>query len=68
MHVYITRRIPERGLKMLRHANFQVSSWDCDEVVPRKEFLQCVRGVDAIFCLLTDRINEEILNAAGFFF
>lgn len=24
-----------------------------------------IKGVDALFCLLTDKIDEEVLNAAG---
>ncbi|CAO3586728.1 unnamed protein product [Absidia cylindrospora] len=36
---------------------------DC--AMPREELLTSVKGVDAIFCLLTDRIDKTVLDAAG---
>lgn len=44
----------------------QFELWDSDDVpVPRKELLQKVKGVDGLVCVLTERIDAELLDAAG---
>lgn len=44
----------------------QYELWDSDDVpVPRKELLQKVKGVDALVCVLTEKIDAELLDAAG---
>lgn len=44
--------------------NFEL--WDSDDVpVPRKELLEKVRGADGLLCVLTEKIDEELLEAAG---
>lgn len=44
----------------------QFELWDSDDVpVPRKELLQKVKGVDALLCVLTEKIDAELLDAAG---
>ena len=34
-------------------------------MIPRKELLKKVKGVDALLSLLTDKIDEEVFAAAG---
>lgn len=41
--------------------------WDSDEPLPRAELLKRVQGVDGLFCLLSDKIDAEVLDAAGLF-
>lgn len=44
----------------------QCQLWDSDDVpVPRQELLQRVKGVDALLCVLTEKIDAELLDAAG---
>ena len=62
--VFITRRVPESGPSLLE-AQCDISQWDKDDVIPRSELLSSVKGVDALFCLLTDKIDSEVLDAAG---
>lgn len=50
---------------MLRQAGFEVEVSDFDGVLPREQLLQKVKGADAILSLLTDKINGEVLDAAG---
>ena len=38
--------------------------WDSDETMPRAELLSQVADVDALLCLLTDRVDAELLAAA----
>ncbi|XP_051240643.1 glyoxylate reductase/hydroxypyruvate reductase b [Dicentrarchus labrax] len=65
--VYVTRQIPPEGLKILRESGqVQFELWDSDDApVPRKELLQKVKGVDGLVCVLTEKIDAELLDAAG---
>ncbi|XP_005105201.1 glyoxylate reductase/hydroxypyruvate reductase [Aplysia californica] len=62
--VFVSRRIPPKALQMLQ-AGCDVNCWDSDEPPSRKGYLDSVRGIDALFCLLTDKIDAELLDAAG---
>lgn len=62
--VFVTRKILEEGLNMLRE-KFEVEVSDYDGVIPRKMLLEKVKGVDAILSLLTDTIDGEVIDAAG---
>jgi glyoxylate reductase len=62
--VFVTRRILESGLKLVEEA-CDAQVWP-DELPPSyDEILARVRGVEGLLCLLTDRINAEVLEAAG---
>ena len=64
--VFITRRIPEIGPDKLRQqSGWDVQQWDSDDVIPRDRLLQSAKGCDAILSLLTERIDGELLDAAG---
>ncbi|XP_061627273.1 glyoxylate reductase/hydroxypyruvate reductase b [Phyllopteryx taeniolatus] len=65
--VYVTRQIPTEGLRILHESGqVQFELWDSDDVpVPRAELLQKVKGVDALLCVLTEKIDAELLDAAG---
>lgn len=39
--------------------------WDSDEPIPRPTLLEWVAGIDGLYCLLTERIDDELLDAAG---
>nr|XP_046261301.1 glyoxylate reductase/hydroxypyruvate reductase [Scatophagus argus] len=66
MKVFLTRRIPQEGMKILSTAEVcEVSLWDSDEPVPRAELLKGVQGAHGLLCLLSDKIDAEVLDAAG---
>ena len=62
--VLVTRRIPEAGLRLL-HEAAEVDVWDGELPPPRDELLRRVAGVDGLLALLTDRVDDELLDAAG---
>lgn len=39
--------------------------WDSDEPIPRTELLQRVQGAHGLLCLLSDKVDVEVLDAAG---
>jgi glyoxylate reductase len=62
--VFVTRIIPDKGLDLVRDF-CDVELWT-DELPPsREELLKRVQGVDGLLCLLTDRIDGEVMDAAG---
>jgi len=42
----------------------EVSYWKNDSVIPREELIQNIKDKDALFCLLTDKVDREVLDAA----
>lgn len=63
--VFITRPIPDQGIKLLKEKGFDVSIYEKDEIIPRKALLSGVKGADALLSILTDKIDDEVLEAAG---
>lgn len=49
--------------KLAEH--FDVDYWTGEERPSREEFLKRVAGMDALVCLLTEKIDRETLDAAG---
>uniref|UniRef100_A0AAR2KJ81 Glyoxylate reductase/hydroxypyruvate reductase n=1 Tax=Pygocentrus nattereri TaxID=42514 RepID=A0AAR2KJ81_PYGNA len=43
----------------------QFELWDSDDPIPRQELLKKVKGCDGLLCVLTEKIDAEVLNAAG---
>jgi len=62
--VLVTRIIPDEGLDPLREA-CEVDLWADDLPPPRDELLRRVAGVDGALTLLTDRVDDAFLDAAG---
>lgn len=53
----------EPRLKLAEY--FDVEYWTGEERPPREEVLKRVSGKDALVCLLTEKIDRELLDAAG---
>ena len=62
--VVVTGKIPAGGLARLK-AEHDVIAWESDQAISRTELLQMVAGADAIVSLLTEKIDTELLAAAG---
>ena len=45
--------------------HFDVEYWTAEERPPRDEVLRRVAGKNAFICLLTEKVDEELLDAAG---
>jgi D-3-phosphoglycerate dehydrogenase len=64
-NVFVTRRIPEPGIDILRQHCKQVEVNPEDRVLTRAELLEKVHGRDGLLTLLTDKIDAEVMDAAG---
>lgn len=65
--IFVTRVIPNEGLDLLRRefGEAQVIVAPHDRVIRRDELLAGVRGVDALLSILTDTIDDGVMEAAG---
>ncbi|RKX36638.1 MAG: D-glycerate dehydrogenase [Thermotogae bacterium] len=63
MKVFVTRQIPQKGLEMLK-ARFEVEIGASDRNLSRREICEGTKDADALVCLLSDAIDEEILSGA----
>lgn len=66
MKVFVTRRIPERGITMLKEKGYEVDVSEKDGVLTKEELIAALRAkpYDAVLSLLTDPIGKEIFDAA----
>jgi phosphoglycerate dehydrogenase-like enzyme len=64
LKVFVTQPIPQIALKMLQDENLEVI---VNEEVPlsREALLAGVRDIDALYCTLNEKIDAELLDAAG---
>jgi lactate dehydrogenase-like 2-hydroxyacid dehydrogenase len=62
--VFVSRIIPSEGLDRVREA-CDVDLWEDELPPPRDELLRRVAGCDGVLTLLTDRVDDEFLDAAG---
>lgn len=63
--IFVTRRIPDIGISLLRAAGHDVEVSKKDGVFTKKELVDALssKSYDAVLCLLTDTIDEEIYDA-----
>jgi glyoxylate reductase len=62
--VFVARIIPSEGLDAVRDA-CDMDLWEDPLPPPRDELLRRVAGCDGVLTLLTDRVDDEFLDAAG---
>ncbi len=61
--VFVTRRIPQAALDKLE-PQVEMKIWPGELPPPYETLLEKVRGIDALLCLLTDRIDRPLMEAA----
>ncbi len=64
--IFITRKIPEAGIKKLVE-KYEVKVSPQDRVLSKEELIAALKAgkYDAALCLLTDKIDAEVFEAAG---
>ncbi|MCD6146878.1 MAG: D-glycerate dehydrogenase [Thermoplasmata archaeon] len=61
--VYLTRRIPEDGIKLLEERH-EIEIYEGDAPPSKEEIIEKVRDKEGLLCLLTDPIDKDVFNAA----
>ena len=62
--IFVTRQIPEIGINLLKEKGHEVSIGP-EGKISKGELLEGVKEVDAILSVLTEKIDGEIMDAAG---
>src|SRR5512138_2992510 len=65
--IFVTRQIPEKGLEMVHSltGDYEIEVWP-DPLPPAYDvLLQKVQGVIGLYCLLTDKIDANLMDALG---
>ena len=62
--VLVTRKIPDAGLDILRK-EVNLDIYEGDTPIPRDELIQKIKGKHGLLCLLSDRIDRDVMDAAG---
>jgi glyoxylate reductase len=62
MKIFITRKIPELGLDLLRKEH-EIEAYPYDRIPTKKEIIKGLKGKDGLLCLLTDPIDREVINS-----
>lgn len=60
--VFLTRELPPKAMERLRKETDLEMNKE-DRVLTKGEIIQGVKGKDALLCLLTDQIDEDVLSA-----
>ncbi len=61
--VYVTRELPDRGLRVIKE-KFDVEVWPEYYPPPKKVIIEKAAKVDALATLLSDKIDAEVFDAA----
>ncbi len=64
MKVFLTRKIPEDGIKILKNAGLEIEIFPHNRIPKKEEIIAGVRDADALISLLTDKIDREIIDSA----
>lgn len=63
--VFVTRKMPDAGLKLMKEQGFKVTVYPEDKPVPRSVLLDAAKNSDALVTILTDKIDESVFKAGA---
>lgn len=63
--VYITRKIPEAGLKILKDYGLKVVINPANEPVSLRELIKNIKDKDGLICLLGDLVDRKVIEAGN---
>ena len=61
--VFVSRPIPARGLDLVRET-FDAEIWEGELPPSRGVLLEKVKDIEGLLCLLTERVDAELLDSA----
>jgi lactate dehydrogenase-like 2-hydroxyacid dehydrogenase len=62
MKIFVTRRIPEPGLEILKKEH-KIVVFPYNRIPTKKEIINGIKGKEGLLCLLSDPIDEEVINS-----
>ena len=60
MNIFVTRKIPEKGLELLRK-NHKIQVNPHNRILTKEEIIKGVKGKEGLLCLLTDNIDRDVI-------
>jgi len=63
--IFITRIIPAPGLALVEEHFPHFDLWTADLPPTRAELIERARGADGLLCLLTEKVDGELMDAIG---
>lgn len=63
MKVFVTRKLPEKGLEILYDECDEVEVYPHDRIPSKEEIIEGLKGKDGLLCLLTDRIDRDVISS-----
>ena len=67
LKVFTTRSrdsFPNSAMEVLE-SSCDVSYWKDNSVIPKEDLISNIKDKDALFCLLTDKVDKEVLDSAN---
>ncbi|MBI3756414.1 MAG: D-glycerate dehydrogenase [Deltaproteobacteria bacterium] len=61
--IVVTRKLPNEALVILRNVG-ELLLWEPDAIIPRPTLLENIKTADALLCMVTERIDDELLDHA----
>ena len=65
MKIFVTRKIPGEALDRLKSSTHEIEISEFDRPLGYEELTEKVKGADALLTLLTDKVDAQIMEAAG---
>ena len=63
MNIFITRKIPKPGIDLLLKNGYKIEINKHNRVLSKKEIIDGLKGKDGLISLLTDNIDDEVINS-----
>lgn len=62
--IFVTRKIPQAGIDYLKQYA-EVEVYSGDHQISKEELIEKAKGCDGLLCLLTDKIDAEVMDQTG---
>lgn len=62
--IFVTHKIPEKGINMLRKKNYEIIINDEEGLVSKEKIIKNVKDKDVLISLLSDNIDREVISSS----
>lgn len=62
MKIFVTREIPEAGIRLLKNKGFEVAVYKKDQPIPKNELKKAIKNCDGLISMLSDKIDKEAVD------
>lgn len=63
--VVATRKLLKQSQVRLEKQGFELIQWPQDSSMPRDILLKDIQGAEGLICMLSDKIDKQVFEAAG---